>query len=794
MLLKVGGLAGGDVDEVLKFIDDLKDDPDRQGKVQRASKVLLDNSQEVQRHAALQAAAQTRFMGRWMQWAKDAMGKGRFGRKVTSMYEAGKAFLVGTNADMVGGRYSLDYAAKSAGISAINELDQAAKKLLGPKWFKLAHDKAFTLDLVKEMGGEKTENKMAQGLAKIFKVRYRRNIKLMNSAGASITELDNYRFTQNQVPGKVANVGKARWISDIKPLLDMKRMFWYSANGIRDADAALSQIYDDIVHMKYQDPFSFIRSRALADQLGRHRSLHFKDAESAIKANELYGHDTPLYNMVQHLQRQMHDYKLMDMMGPNPEKFYDWMKQSLINESEQTNTTFSQSEQYNLDNDFNIIMNRHNQVASYNAARVWQSVRDMTMMAHLGFSTISAFSDAINGIATVHRAGMPLFQSYAWAGKTFLRFLSQRAAVDPEFARMLPSVAVGHDAGQHYAVSRWDSGAGGPLDVAGSIPDKLKRANGVMFGLNRQAYWDDVFKAGTTHAIMNSVALHTRFDWEKLPPRFKMSMEAAGIDEAAWGHIQATEHSIFKGNHFIIPDQIKNAETADRFATMLLSESERTVPLPGARQTATMRMGTSEAKRGDFIAELVRTMGMFKTFPLGVVQKVWPNIQDGGFPMVLTAVVGSIMMGYMGNSLKNVLSGKEPDDISHLHTWLESAASGGMGSVFADFFSTQKPADVLSRFLGGPAAGEASDLATIPWAAMQSHAKESRGAAVAEAGVHFLKGDVPFTNLWFTKLLYQYGLIYSLMEASHPGSVKKSIDDAQRKYNTKFWIKPTTAQ
>lgn len=791
MLRKIGGLTSSEIDDVLHAIDDLKNDPDRQAKVKQLSTKLLNDSEEAKRTSALRAIAMTKFMGRHMQWAKDALGTGRPGRKVNSLYEAGSAFLVGNNKDMVGGRYSVDKLAKDAGIREINTLDQMVKKVAGPKWLKMAHDKPFTLELVKAMGGEETSNPTAKSIAKIFSNRYRRNIKLLNSAGADIQELQAYRFTQNQIPGKVAQVGQTQWINDMMPLLDMKKMFYHGARTPQGVHDTMSQIYNDIVHMKYQDPFSFVRSRTLADQLGRHRAIHFKDAESAIKANDLYGHDTPLYNMLMHAQRQLHDYQMMQMLGPDPEKFYDFMKQSIVNESNKSGTQFSQFDQTQLDRDFDVIMNRHNQIASYTTARVFQSIRDMTMMAHLGFSTVSAFSDAINGIAAVHRAGMPLFQSIGWAGKTFLHFLSQRAAIDPEFQKMMGSISVGHEAALHYVTSRWDTGGEGVGNVAGSIPDILRRANGVMFMANRQAYWDDVFKFATTHAIMNQFASHSGKEFEQLGPIMRRSLESAGFDKPAWDKIRATEHTVVKNQHFISYDKIADKEVANRYATMLMEESERTVPLPGARQTATMHIG---GKKGVLPTELWRTMLMFKSFPMGIIQKVWPNIQDGGFPMVITAALGSIMMGYMGNSLKNVLSGREPDDIRHFHTWLASAASGGMGSIFTDFASDQKPTDTIEKFVTGPALGEIGDLATIPWTAAQPHLHESRGAAAAEAAVHFARTDIPFTNLWATKLLYQYGMIYPLMEASHPGSVKKSIDDAQRKYNSKFWLTPSQAQ
>ena len=180
---------------------------------------------------------------------------------------------------------------------------------------------------------------------------------------------------------------------------------------------------------------------------------------------------------------------------------------------------------------------------------------------------------------------------------------------------------------------------------------------------------------------------------------------------------------------------------------------------------------------------------MFKSFPLGIAQKMWPNVQDTGLSGIGVYAASTIALGYAASSLKNLISGKKPNDPESMHTWLEALVQGGGLSLMGDLFGSSK-GTALSDIVGGPGLQSSEDLYKLLKSPFYPGATQSPWQSMENPGIHLLKNDIPFTNLWFTKLLYQYSVIYPLMEAAHPGSTAKMVNELKNKYNEQFWLKP----
>ena len=735
------------------------------------------------REAALNAAVRLKFQTGHLQATKDALAAGgrslEYGSKVSSTYTAASSFLVGSNRSVVGALNSVDRIAKSSGEQSMYRLDAALADAVGPKYRQLANDHAFTYDLVKEMGGEKTDNIIAKKMEPIIRQHQLDNIARLNASGAHIKSLDRYMFTQQHSPGKLASVGEDRWVQSAMPLLNLDHTFHGD-----DPEASLREMYKDILEGKYQDPFAYQGTQNIGESVSRHRSFIFKDAASALKYNDLYGHSTVLYNIMSHAMKQGHDAAIMENMGTNPGQFYDWMVKTIKNEGRKIGASPTAAELSALDRQFSVIMGEHNRVASYKIAHFFDTVRAGVSTAKLGMSTISSFSDMPQGVLAMYRAGMPMYQAYGRGIKAFVKFLSQRAAMSPEDYQDFHSFGAGADAAWHIASGRWGSGA--------DMHDMSARVLGTYFKLNRQAYWDDVMKDMTTHGIANVMAVNADKTFSEVNSRVRNSLLQAGITEPMWDKLRKSEQTTSTGilgtHSYITPDKVTDKATRDAYSAHLLEQAERTVPLPGARIVSMMRQG---GKRGEYMSELIRTMLMFKTFPAGVVDRVWPNVRDTGLPGISMYLPSAIIFGYIIHAVKNAFEGKEPDDISDFRTWASALATSGAGSVFADLFSVEKGQGyaALRKVLLGPTEAAVEDLASIPKAAAVAN-PGSRLKAMEAPAIHAAANDVPFANLWFTKMAYQYAVIHNLMEASHPGSVRKATDDAQKNYNTRYWLDP----
>lgn len=783
LLEKMGTLSTSEIADVLDFVDRFKGSPVQQEAVKAKIAEIARKAANTERQAQLKAAARLRFEGTYLQSATEAIksGKGKLGRKVHDLSTALSSFLVGTNKEMEGANVSVDKIAKSSGVSNAGELIDRLAQAGIPDFPRLADDKPFTRDLIHAMAGEGTENELAKKAAAVITKLFNENVDRLNTAGADIQLLDKYMFAQQHGPGKLAAAGFEEWYKDIRPLLDPKTF------GYTPPEEFLHEIYQDIIQGKYLDPFETPSTPNLANAVSRHRFLRFKNADSALAYNEKYGNNTPIYNLVMHAIKQGHDAALLEQLGPNPGEFYNWAKTTVQNLSKKIGEEVTSEQVSRMDREFNALTGVQNRVASYTLAHNFETARAGLMMAHLGVSTLSSLTDAGNGLLNVWRAGRPLWSSIGVTARQLGRFFGNTATVGqafkpltPETMHALKSVAAGYDAAIHYMTSRWGVGA--------DVNESSTRLMGWFFKMSRQAIWDDFFKAMTAHSIANTMAENAGKSFEDLPQSMQHSLFLAGLKKH-WDVLRRSELTEVGGNRYLTPDKVQSKVARDTYQAYLLEQAERTVPLPGARQVATLHVGAYGGRRGELMPELWRTIMMFKSFPLGIAQKMWPNVQDTGLSGIGVYAASTIALGYAASSLKNLISGKKPNDPESMHTWLEALVQGGGLSLMGDLFGSSK-GTALSDIVGGPGLQSSEDLYKLLKSPFYPGATQSPWQSMENPGIHLLKNDIPFTNLWFTKLLYQYSVIYPLMETAHPGSTAKMVNELKNKYNEQFWLKP----
>lgn len=196
------------------------------------------------------------------------------------------------NADGKSNFLSVESRTKATRDYALSQL-QEAFEAVDPRFFGLFEDEAGVRDLVYEMRGQNTGNAKARKGAKAWREVTELLRRRFNDAGGDIGYLENWGIPQHHSMEKVGAVSKDRWVSDVIGKLDRK--YYTRADGqlMNDAElsAFLGEAYNTIATgglNKLTDTGIRI-SGARANRGNASRQIHFKDADSYLQYQQLYG-------------------------------------------------------------------------------------------------------------------------------------------------------------------------------------------------------------------------------------------------------------------------------------------------------------------------------------------------------------------------------------------------------------------------------------------------------------------------------------------------------------------------
>jgi len=221
-----------------------------------------------------------------------------------------------------------------------------------------------------------------------------------------------------------------------------------------------------------------------------------------------------------------------------------------------------------------------------------------------------------------------------------------------------------------------------------------------------------------------------------------------------------------------------------------LDRIDQGIPTPGAKEAAFLR-GTGQA--GGIGSEARMFFGQFKSFPLVAARLAKREIlgREGYLPSVgglAHLILATTAMGYVALSLKDLIKGRKPRDITEKpgSILLASAIQGGGLGLYGDFIfgtETRYGQGPLESMLG-PTWSKLSQMASIGLTMKQ-------GKDPSMKMVNFAKQNIPF-NLYYTKAALDYMIFYNIAEALKPG-YKRRMERAIEKNNAQTFIIPPSS-
>jgi len=683
--------------------------------------------------------------------------------------------------------------------------------------------------LVKEIFGKPSGDAEIAGLAKSVQDTLEQLRLHYNRYGGDIKKLANYGIPQSHSHYKVISKGQEEWVKYTLPLTDRSKYRKEDGSRMTEAEIAevLKAVYHTIAsegHNKASVQAHLVQSETdlpvgmnMQGLHQHHREVHFKDADAWVKYQEDFGEVNFHDLLSNHIRRMSTEIGMMQTFGSNPEKLVKNLGHDLLNNMMQDPKYVK--EHRKIQKQAALINKHYDELAGQalpidsNLAQVGGMLRSWTVATKMGSAFITAFSDQ----ATMKLASEMHGIAYT---KVFGRHIKQfKNKEDRDFAI---SIGLGVRELTNALVRFGDDDlASASTKLAKANTNTRKIANAVIrsSGLNHiTASAKRAFGVSLMHHISN---LNSTKKWAELGPKDKKMLEGSGIKEQDWNALQLvtrteaptgekliTNQDIFKMSDDAILDYYNFDKTgytaqdladhafklkeqlANKYMNNIYTETNAAVLEVGARETTFMGLGR---ERGTVANELTRFFWQFKQFPLAMITRQWTRAMAQGTPQEKFVYLAKLfayttVMGGLVAQIQNLTQGKDLDDPTTLDFYLKSIVKGGSASFLADAISaTSDPTErSVKDFIIPAAFKDVMSVGTMVSGAGTAYLSERDSSYGAEA-INVAKNNIPFQNVWYSRLVFDRLVIAELQELFDEGYRERKQRRQESNYNMSYW-------
>ena len=644
----------------------------------------------------------------------------------------------------------------------------------------------------KNMRDEARTNGVWMGDLKDFGARQTHDVTKLLTGGMSL--VDRTRLLAKVGLNERRRIFKENWMNTIYPLLDLERTFKDTpTNKIMDS---LSNIYDSFIsgdHYKpapqtvMEDVFAFKNKGALGKKMAAHRVLHFKDAESWSKYNDIYGIGSIQEGVVDTIKGMSNNIGLVKMWGTNPERMFD----KIVSYIKDKDPHVNKFRLKHAKDTFAELTGSASIPESNGLARFGSAMRAWSSMSHLGLVLPTSFNDlAIRASMLVDEHGIGYLEAWKSGIQEMLPGFT-----DKEHRMILDSIGTWSEAQFGHAI-RYFSANDSPT---GTITKNME----LFFKAAGMTDWDRIHKQGVSSILSRYMALRRDTKFADLPSSEQNTMRIYGLEEKEWDLIRHPDNvqNPYGAKKMIAPDaaqyftkesiaeylgqksvsegkikEIKN-DIETRLRTYFIDQVDHAILTPSASDRAFIHFGS---RPGTVLGELARFAGQFKTFGIAMTRRVGGRIMlRHDYPSAAKAYIGFAVagtaLGYISNLVKDLAKGISPAPPDTPQTWMRAidvGVSGILGQML--FNSYQKFGTDLSTQLAGPVAGTANDL-------MEMMYKIGTWNHPGIAALNFAQRNTPFANLWFMNLVMKATFLDEVKEDLNPG-YKRRVQNNLKKY------------
>jgi hypothetical protein len=659
----------------------------------------------------------------------------------------------------------------------------------------------------------------------------------LNDRGANIQKLWGYIVKQSHDPASIRNAAAILGVKNIEtdPSLKLKRDINYNRNFLAwknfvmekldtdrtfantdNVDEFMIDVYNSLVGNKYliadgvSNSYGTRTSQDVAKGSKFKRVLHFKTADDWFDYNDKFGVGNLKESFFSGLQTAGRNLGIIDALGTKPKENMDKIRFAVHDRLKLQGKDVGSIKNFRkLDKYMKVIDGSIYTVENFGVARYSAIARTLASMARLGGATISALADVGIYGSEVRYQGRSFLGGMFEALSSLARIKNTKQKKEiAEMSGFINDNTIYDMSARHQVGDNLDKG--------------WTKAQRTFFKLNLLSWWTNSLKEGAMLGLSNYFAKQKNLEFKNLNKQLQELFTMYDIDPTKWDVIRKTAmEKADDGKEFIniaLLDQMSDADIKkitglekmterqmriekEKFKAavsgILLDRSIYAVIEPDARVKGFMTRGTLA---GTGAGEAIRFFGQFKAFPISIVQKVLGRELDyfkgrkqgdlgRGIRGMGALMITSAMLGYMSMTLKDLLKGRSPRDITKPKTIMAALLQGGGLGIYGDvLFNEVRDKFALLGGLVGPIGVTTADvLMAIKHGTRLEFSKASKSAYDAVTAM------IPFYNLFYIKSAFDYMIGYQIMETIKPGILERIENRMEKDYNQHFlFTKPST--
>lgn len=617
-----------------------------------------------------------------------------------------------------------------------------------------------------------------------------------NAAGGDVGRLDYGYLPQAHDQRRVLQRGQDQWAADVLPMLDRSR--YVREDGARMSDAEVLDVLRGAWRTISSDganktaPGQFMGSGATANRGSDSREIHFKDGGAYLDYLGRFGVGSMYDAMIGHISGLSRDIGLVERYGPNPEAQMrvqfdmadraDGKAQGLGGQIAD-NMAGPQAQ-------WAVLSGASGQAEYARIAQIGQNIRNIETFGKLQGAVLSAMTDLGTYFVTTGFNKLGYWDGLANIGRATKKenrdFLNAHGAIAESMISDMNRWA-----GEHIQ-NNW----------SGRIAAATMR-------LSLLNAWTDTLRRAFSLSMMQGLSRLSKLEWEALTPYDRERMQQKGLTADDWALMRSAAPVQHRGVDYLTPDGIyatgdpRAGEVVAKMIGLIADESEIAVLNPDLATRAITSGGG--LMKGTIGGELARSAMQFKSFPIAMISRHWRRMLDqpqglDGAPVMANklAYTSALMvsltaLGAIAFQTKQMVTGKDPVDMTTAKFWGRSMAQGGGLGFVGDMLLTdtaddRSPLDTMGRQLG-PAYGSLADLYELTKGNIDEY-NAGKTTHIGAETFRFARSHAPLVNLWYAKRALDGAGLYALQENLSPGYLARVESKAKKDWGQSWWWRP----
>lgn len=631
-------------------------------------------------------------------------------------------------------------------------------------------------------------------------------VRRLNRAGASISTMKNFVHKQNHNQRRILNAGYEKWARDVSTMLpdDFDFGKYTKKEFLKDAYEGLSSgVFVKATHSLSDDVGSVLAFEAtsnIGDRLSKSRELRFKDADSFIRYNELYGGKNLQDSVMASIAGSSRALALMETLGPNPELMLQTLTSELRSKHKSDAKILRGLDSKRPEKMLGIVDGSASIPGNINVAHMSSGIRMVQNMAKLGSSVLSSVTDIPAAVSNLRTNGVGLLDGYV--NQLSGLFQGRRSG---EVRAIADLIGVGLDGMRASVASRFSA--------HDSLPGAMTKLQQKFFTLNTMNWWNDTNLTSAGLMLSHNLARH-KGNFEGMPRYLKENLASYGITPDEFKYMSKHVIENAEGRDYFVPNKLRElAQTSDsihikdlmdvyglknvsandrlrmvdslvsKFSTYITDNVYSAIPHPDAKVRYITTGGGLPP--GTLAGEAFRFMAQFKSFPLAYGRRVFqPAFANRDWMGLGHLFIATTVFGALAQSLKMLVRGQTPPDYTDPKNVMAAMVQGGGWGIYGDFLFGEfnRYGSDLGNTLLGPTYGQAADLA-------KAYAQARDGKFNAGMMWRMILNNLPAANLWYTRAAFDFTVGYNTMEMVNPG-YKRRLKKRLREQGSSFIIEP----